>query len=375
MSNLPFIDLKSQYQRIKPVVDAGIQAVLDHGQYIMGPEVAAVEETLAAFAGARHCVAVSSGTDALTAPLMAYGIGPGDAVFVPSFTFTATAEVVALLGATPVFVDVEEVSFNIDPDDLEKQIDYVRSADGLTAKCVMGVDLFGAPADYDRLSTICDREGLMLIADGAQSFGAKTGNRRVGTLAPLTSVSFFPAKPLGCYGDGGAIFTDDDDVRLKLDSIRQHGQGTTRYAIDRLGLNARFDSIQAAVILAKMDIFEEELLERQGVAARYNEQLSGVVETPKAPQNTLSAWAQYTIKTDARETLQNALGEAGIPTAIYYPKGMHEQEAYKEFSAGTGHYPITEGLCDRVMSLPMHPYLSESDQTRICDTIRAALRT
>lgn len=373
MTQIPFIDLAAQQARIRDAVDAGIARVLDHGRYIMGPEVAEAETRLAEFSGATHCVTVSSGTDALLAPLMAMGIGAGDAVFVPTFTFTASAEVIVLLGASPVFVDVDPDSFNISVADLKHQIAKVRAEGTLNPRLVMAVDLFGLPADYDALAALCSEEGIELLADAAQSYGGQSGNRRVGSLAPVTATSFFPAKPLGCYGDGGAVLTDDGDLAAALESIRQHGKGVDKYDNDRIGLNARFDTIQAAVILAKLDIFAEEIDLRQAVARRYNAGLAGIVETPAVPDGLVSAWAQYTIKTDRREALADGLKAQGIPTAIYYPKPMHLQPAYARFGDGPGSQPVSEKLCDTVISLPMHPYLDAKTQDRICATIRDIL--
>ncbi|MGH7006226.1 MAG: DegT/DnrJ/EryC1/StrS family aminotransferase, partial [Alphaproteobacteria bacterium] len=336
MSAIPFIDLKAQYALIKDKVDAGIRRVLEHGQYILGPEVVECERRLAAFAGAKHCLTVSSGTDALVAPLMALGVGPGDAVFIPTFTFTATAEVAVLVGATPVYVDVDPRQFNIDVAHLERQIVAVRRAGTLKPRAVIAVDIFGLPADYSALNKLCEAEGLALIADAAQSFGGALDNRRVGSLAPLTATSFFPAKPLGCYGDGGAIFTDDDAIRNALVSIRVHGQGRSKYEVERIGLNARFDTIQAAVILAKLDVFEQELEAREKIAKRYIASLEGAVETPVIPNGCRSAWAQFSILSDRRDAIAAALQKAGIPTAIYYPIPMHLQQAYRDYGAGEG---------------------------------------
>lgn len=373
MTQIPFIDLAAQQARIRDAVDASIARVLDHGRYIMGPEVVEAEKRLADFSGVKHCVTVSSGTDALLAPLMAMGIGPGDAVFVPTFTFTASAEVIVLLGASPVFVDVDPDSFNISVDDLKRQIAKVQAEGTLNPRLVMAVDLFGLPADYDALGALCSEEGIELLADAAQSFGGQHGNRRVGALAPMTATSFFPAKPLGCYGDGGAVFTDDDDLAAALESIRQHGKGVDKYDNDRIGLNARFDTIQAAVILAKLDIFEEEIERRQEVARRYEKELAGAVGTPAFPSGSVSVWAQYTIKTDRRNDLAEGLKSLGVPTAIYYPKPMHIQPAYAHFGDGPGSHPVSERLCDEVISLPMHPYLDARTQSRICDAVREVL--
>jgi dTDP-4-amino-4,6-dideoxygalactose transaminase len=370
MASIPFIDLKAQYALIKGQVDAGIHRVLDHGQYIHGPEVAECERRLAGFAGARHCLAVSSGTDALVASLMALGIGRGDAVFLPAFTFTASAEAVVLVGAAPVFVDVHPRLFNIDAEDLRRRLDAVRHEGALRPRAVMAVDLFGLPAGYEAIGGLCEAEDLLLIADAAQSFGGALGNRRVGTLAPVTATSFFPAKPLGCYGDGGAIFTDDAALFERLVSIRVHGQGRSKYEVARIGLNARFDTIQAAVILAKLDVFEEELRRRERVARKYMAALGGVVETPLVPQACQSAWAQFSILCDDRDRLAAALKEDGIPTAVYYPVPLNRQTPYQGHGAPEHACPVSEDLARRILSLPMHPYLDDATVERIATAVR-----
>ncbi len=370
MESIPFIDLKAQYELIKDNVDAGIRRVLDHGQYILGPEVAECEKRLARFAGSKHCLTVSSGTDALVAPLMALGIGPGDAVFLPTFTFTATAEVVVLVGARPVYVDVHPRRFNIDVDHLGRQIKAVKNEGKHRPRAVIAVDLFGLPADYAALNKLCEAEGLALIDDAAQSFGGALNNKRVGSLAPITATSFFPAKPLGCYGDGGAIFLDDDALAVKIVSIRVHGQGRSKYEVERIGLNARFDTIQAAVILAKLDVFDSELERRQAIARKYAEALRGAVETPEVPAGHRSAWAQYSILSDKRDVIAETLKEQGIPTAIYYPIPMHLQAAYREHGDGKGSCPVAEKLAQRVLSLPMHPYLTDAIIERIAKVVR-----
>ncbi len=372
MTTIPFIDLKSQYNVIRDKVDAGIRRVLEHGQYILGPEVGECERRLAAFAGTKHCLTVSSGTDALIAPLMASGIGPGDAVFLPTFTFTATAEVVLLVGAQPVYVDVDPRLFNIDVAHLRERIAAVRKEGKYRPRAVIAVDLFGLPADYDRLATLCDAEGFFLIADAAQSFGAMLNSRRVGSLAPVTATSFFPAKPLGCYGDGGAIFTDDSALFAKLASIRVHGQGRSKYEVERVGLNARFDTIQAAVILAKLDIFDGELERREAVAQKYRAALAGAVEIPLVPSGDRSAWAQFSILSSRRDAIADALRSKGIPTAIYYPVPMHLQPVYRDCDAGGGAYPVAEDLAKRILSLPMHPYLDDPTIDTVAAIVRAS---
>jgi dTDP-4-amino-4,6-dideoxygalactose transaminase len=374
MTTIPFIDLKSQYARIKDSVDAGIKRVLEHGQYIMGPEVAECEKRLAALAGSKHCLTVSSGTDALVAPLMALGIGPGDAVFLPSFTFTATAEVVLLVGARPIYIDVHPRLFNIDVAHLAREIEAVKKEGTHRPRAVIAVDLFGLPADYAALNKLCEAEDLALIDDAAQSYGGALHNKRVGSLAPITATSFFPAKPLGCYGDGGAVFLDDDALMAKLVSIRVHGQGRSKYEVERVGLNARFDTIQAAVILAKLDVFEGELERRQQVAELYTKALGSAVETPQIPAGYRSAWAQYSILSDRRDAIAAALKQEGVPTAIYYPIPMHLQAAYRQYGKGEGSCPVSERLAKRVLSLPMHPYLDAATIDRIAGIVRKAAR-
>lgn len=370
MSSLPFIDLKAQYARLKPEIDAAIQSVLDHGQYVLGPKVIAFEEELAEYAGTRNVVSVSSGTDALFIPLLALGVGQGDAVFVPSFTYTATAEVILLAGATPVFVEVDADTFNIDLSDLQRKIDETRSAGKLEPKLIMAVDLFGQPADWDGLSAIANSEDMLLMSDAAQSFGGVYKGRKVGSLAPVSGTSFFPAKPLGCYGDGGAVFTDDDDLAAVMRSIRTHGTGSHKYEVMRVGLNGRLDAIQAAILSVKLSVFDDELANRERVARIYDDGLSDVVKIPEREAGCSSGWAQYTIKTDRRDELQAALKEAGIPTMIYYPKPMHLQPPYAPFGGGEGSMPVTEALCSQVVSLPMHPYLADETAEKIVGQVR-----
>jgi dTDP-4-amino-4,6-dideoxygalactose transaminase len=370
---LPFVDLKAQQARLRPVLDARIRRVLEHGQYILGPEVAELETELAVFCGARHALAVSSGTDALLVALMAEGVGPGEAVFLPAFTFPATAEVVAGVGATPVFVDVDACTFNMDVDDLERRIREVEAAGRLRPRAVIAVDLYGAPADYGRLSQLADRHGLFLLADAAQSFGAALDGRRVGTLAPVTAVSFFPAKPLGCYGDGGALFTDDDEMARVMRSVRVHGEGASRYDVVRLGRNARLDTLQAAVLLAKLEVFADELERRAAVADLYDRLLADVVTVPARRPGAASAWAQYTVLVDHRDEVKNRLAETGFPTMVYYPKPLHLQPAFAGFGDGPGSMPTSERLCEHVLSLPIHPYLDDATVERIAGAVRAAL--
>jgi len=373
MSGVPFVDLKAQYARLKPQIAEAIQDVLDDGRYVLGPAVSKLESELADYCGVRHAISCSSGTDAIFMPLLAYGVGPGEAVFVPSFTFTATAEAILLAGAAPVFVDVEADSFNIDLADLARKISETRAAGKLKPRAILAVDLFGLPADWDGLNALAEREGLHLISDAAQSFGGAYHAKPVGSLAPVSGTSFFPAKPLGCYGDGGAIMTDDDGLADVLKSIRVHGAGADRYEVVRIGINGRLDSIQAAILYVKLSVFDDELEARDRLARIYDEELRDVVTIPKRIAGLKSAWAQYTIKTDKRAALQQKLGEAGIPTMIYYPKPMHLQAPYLPYGAGEGSLPVSETICDEVMSLPMHPYLSEEDARRITTAVREAL--
>jgi UDP-2-acetamido-2-deoxy-ribo-hexuluronate aminotransferase len=373
MSGVPFVDLKAQYARLKPQIAEAIQDVLDDGRYILGPAVARLEAELADYCGVRHAISCSSGTDAIFMPLLAYGIGRGDAVFVPSFTFTATAEAILLAGASPVFVDVDADSSNIDLADLAQKVLETRTEGKLTPKAILGVDLFGLPADWDGLNALAEREGLHLISDAAQSFGGAYHGKRVGSLAPVSSTSFFPAKPLGCYGDGGAMMTDDDGLAEQLKSIRVHGAGADRCEVVRIGINGRLDSIQAAILSVKLSVFDDELEARDRLARIYDEELSNVVAIPKRIEGLTSAWAQYTIKTDKRSDVQKRLTEAGIPTMIYYPKPMHLQAPYLPHGGGEGSLPVSETICNQVMSLPMHPYLPDDDARRIAAAIREAV--
>ena len=372
---IPFIDLAAQRRRLAPRIDAAIARVADHCQFILGPEVRQLEGELAAFCGARHAVSCASGTDALLLVLMAKGIGPGDAVFCPSFTFCATAEVAALLGATPVFADVDAETFNIDPSSLRSSIATAKRL-GLKPKAVIPVDLFGLPADHDAIAAIARAEALFVLDDAAQAFGATYKTRALGALADATATSFFPAKPLGCYGDGGAIFTHDDALADTLQSLRVHGQGTDKYDNTRVGITGRLDSIQAAVLLEKLTIFTDEIAARQRVAQRYSDGLADVAIVPRVPDGYVSVWAQYTIRVRAgrRDALASALKVAGIPTAIYYPKPLHRQTAYRHFPAADDGLAISEQLADEVISLPMHPYLDAATQDRIVLAVRRALK-
>lgn len=373
--SLEFVDLKAQYKALKSDIDSRIQAVLDHGRFIMGPEIAELEQALCDFSGARHAVSCSSGTDALMMMMMARGVGAGDAIFVPSFTFTATAEVVLMLGATPIFVDVDEEDFNVTVDELERKIAEVRHDGKLSPNGILAVDLFGLPADYAALRAVADEHGISLWADAAQSFGGSIGAHCVGTLADATAVSFFPAKPLGCYGDGGAVLTDDEELANVMRSIRAHGKGGAKYDIVRVGLNARLDTIQAAVLLAKLPTFADEIERRESVAKYYDAALSGVVATPVRRQGRSSAWAQYTVKVDheRREAIATKMKQAGIPTAVYYPLPMHLQSAYRPYGGGEGSLPISERLSGQVLSLPMHPFLKDEEIDRVTSSLTDAV--
>jgi dTDP-4-amino-4,6-dideoxygalactose transaminase len=371
---IPFIDVAAQRRRLGRSVDEAIARVLGHCQFILGPEVRAFEAALAAFCGARHAVSCASGTDALVLVLMAKGIGPGDAVICPSFTFTATAEVAALVGATPVFADVEEGSFNLDPESLQRACATARKL-GLRPKVVIPVDLFGQPADYDRIMPVAEAEGLFVLDDAAQAFGATYKNRRLGALAPATATSFFPAKPLGCYGDGGAVLTEDEELAQVMRSVRVHGEGRDKYDCVRIGLNGRLDTIQAAILIEKLKIFPDEIVARERVARRYSAGLADVAIVPKLARGSTSVWAQYTIRLAAgrRDALAAALNPQGIPTAIYYPTPLHCQEPYRRFPVAEGGAPVSERLADAVISLPMHAYLDEATQDRIIAAVRRAL--
>ncbi len=372
---IPFIDLAAQRQRLKPAVDVAVAKVLDHCQFILGPEVRAFEAELAAFCGAKHVVTCATGTDALVLALRAFGIGPGDAVICPSFTFCATAEVAVLVGATPVFVDVDPVTFNIDANGIAGAVETAKAA-GLVPKAVIPVDLFGLAADHGAVAAAAKAHGLMVLDDAAQGFGASSNNRRLGTFGHATATSFFPAKPLGCYGDGGAVMTDDDTLADLMRSIRVHGMGSDRYDNVRIGLASRLDTIQAAVLIEKLKIFPDEIEARNVVARRYAEGLSDLIKVPAVPAGSTSVWAQYTIRLKAgtRDAFAAALKADGIPTAIYYPIPLHLQQAYKQYPVGKGGVANSEKLAAEVISLPMHPYLDEPTQARVIDSVRRALK-
>lgn len=376
---LPFIDLQAQRRRLGGAIEAAVMAAVEGGAWVMGPQVREFEAGLAAFGRAKHALGCANGTDALILPLIAWGLRPGDAVFVPSFTFTATAEIVPWLGAAPVFVDIDPVTFNMDPARLEAAIEGVKAEGRLTPKVVIAVDLFGQPADYPAIRAICDRHGLKLIADSAQGFGCTLNGEHPIRWADVTTTSFFPAKPLGCYGDGGAVLTDDDDLAQEMDSLRVHGKVVAKdlkdgasfahdpkYLAMRIGMNSRLDTIQAAVLIEKLKVFGDEIAWRNRIAARYNDLLAPyVTAVPGVIAGGVSTWAQYTITHPERDRLAAHLRDQGVPTAVYYPVPMHLQPAYARFPQGAGGLPVTERVKDEVLSLPMHADLDEATQDRI----------
>jgi UDP-2-acetamido-2-deoxy-ribo-hexuluronate aminotransferase len=383
---LQFIDLAFQQKRIRAQLEKSILAVLDHGQYIMGPEIIKLEKKLADFIGSKHAIACASGTDALLLGLMAYGIGPGDAILTSPFTFIATGEVIQLLGANPVFVDIDPQTFNMEPSHIEKAVEALKSGDsslyplprlgknGLSLKGIIAVDLFGLPADYDAINRIAQNYGLFVIEDAAQSFGAQNNGKKAGTLAEIGCTSFFPAKPLGCYGDGGMSFTDNDIIAEIIDSLRVHGKGGHKYDNVRIGINGRLDTLQAAILLSKFEVFPEEIDLRQMVAARYDELLSGIdgLTLPKVPDGYQSVWAQYSVLAydeKHRRELQTELKNAGVPTAVYYPKPLHLQTAFSHLGYKEGDFPTSEDCSRRIFSLPMHPYLRQEEQEKIAEVI------
>jgi dTDP-4-amino-4,6-dideoxygalactose transaminase len=371
---IPFIDLQAQRRRLGAPLEAAIKAAVEGGQWILGPQVAQFEKDIAAWTGVKHAIACANGTDALLLVLKAWGVGPGDAVFVPAFTFAASAEVVALAGATPVFVDVLSDTFNIDPVSLEAAIALVKQGGKLTPKVVMPVDLFGQPADYRSLAPIAKREGLKLFCDAAQGFGGLMDGTRAGAIGDAAATSFFPAKPLGCYGDGGACFTNDDALKDRLLSLRMHGQGNDRYEHIHIGLNSRLDTIQAAILIEKLKIFEDEIDKRNAVARRYDQAFAGSnrIKTPFVLEGVTSTWAQYTLQVSDRAAFQAALKAAGVPTMVYYPIPLSKQPAYAHYPSVPT--PVSEALSGHVVSLPMHPYLDEDTQDRIITAVLAHAR-
>jgi UDP-2-acetamido-2-deoxy-ribo-hexuluronate aminotransferase len=363
--SINFIDLKAQYQHLKPQIDARIHQVLDHGQYIMGPEIAELEQQLASFVGVKHAIGVSDGTSALQIAMMALGIGPGDEVITTPFTFIATGEMIALLGATPVFVDIDADSYNLDPDLIEAAITP-------RTRAIIPVSLYGQCADFDRINAVAERHGLPVIEDGAQSFGASYKGRRSCGLSTIGTTSFFPSKPLGCYGDGGACFTNDDALALKMRQIRTHGQDR-RYHHPLVGVNGRLDTLQAAVLLAKLPTFADELAARERIGARYSALLADVARVPKIAEGCVSVYAQYTIEVDQREAVQAALKQAQVPTAVHYPVPLNLQPVFAHLNRPEGSFPVAEAASRRVMSLPMHPFLDEPTQDAIVGAVKRAL--
>ncbi len=370
---MQFRDLKTQYKVLKDEMDKAILDVVASSAYVMGPKIKEMETAFAEYVGVKHCVACNSGTDALLLALKAWDVKPGDAVFVPSFTFFASAEVIAMQGATPVFVDVDRRTFNMDVADLERKIEHTVKAGKLTPRVVIAVDLFGLPADFKAIRKVAEKYGLYVLEDGAQGFGGRIGEQKACTFGDISTTSFFPAKPVGCYGDGGAVFTDNSEWASLIDSYHVHGKGSDRYDNIRIGMNSRLDSIQAAILLVKLKAFRDyELDDVNKVAARYTEKLKDVVTTPIVPEGFYSSWAQYTVQVEdkgMRNGLQAALKALDIPTAIYYPIPMHRQTAFSYLDLDENRCPVADQLADTVVSLPIHPYLSEADQDKICTAI------
>ncbi|MGB3744918.1 MAG: DegT/DnrJ/EryC1/StrS family aminotransferase [Xanthobacteraceae bacterium] len=371
---IPFIDVAAQRRRLGRAIDDAVARVLAHCQFIQGPEVHVLEAELAAFCGARHAIGCASGTDALLLVLMAWQIGPGDAVICPSFTYHATAEMVALLGATPIIADVLPDTFNLDPESCERALATAKRL-GLNPRAIIPVDLFGLPADHDAIAAIADTHRLLVLDDAAQAFGASYRGRRLGAMASATATSFFPAKPLGCYGDGGAVFTDDDALAARIKSIRLHGEGVDRSEAARIGITGRLDTIQAAVLIEKLKIFPDEIDARNRISARYSAALADIAIVPHIGNQSTSVWAQYTVrlKPGRRDRIAAALKTDGIPTAIYYSKPLHRQPAYRQFPIADGGVPVSDRLADEVLSLPMHAYLEPPVQDRIIDAVRRNL--
>ena len=367
---MQFINLKEQYNRLSSDIKKRIDNVLNHGQYIMGPEVFELEKKLAEFTNSKYCLSCSSGTDALLIALMAKNIGPGDRIITTPFTYIATAEVIKLLGATPVFVDIDLKTFNIDCSQIEKELKQSK------IKGIIPVNLFGLPADYDSIYQICNQKDIFILEDAAQSFGAVYKSKRSGSLADISATSFFPAKPLGCYGDGGAIFTDNNQLYNIMESIRIHGKGDNKYDCDRVGLNGRLDTIQAAILLSKLEIYNEEIKLRQNVANLYSKKLEGYVGIPFIPDKYESVWAQYSILLDnesIRSNIMNSLKDNNIPSVIYYQKPLHIQKTFHDLNYHKGDFPISEDISSRILSLPMHPYLSISEIDKICKIIISSI--
>ena len=368
---IPFIDLGAQRDRLRSRLDAAIGQVLDSGAFILGPQVRELEARLADLAKAPHGLACANGTDAIVLPLLSMGIGRGDAVFVPSFTFAASAEVVPWTRATPVFVDVDPVTYNMDPESLKAAIEMVKAEGKLRPACVIAVDLFGQMANYPAIREICDQHGMKLIADAAQAYGATLNGKSAIEWADALTISFYPAKPLGCYGDGGAVLVKDAKVRDQIKSYQVHGEGRERYEYARIGLNSRLDTLQAAILLVKLDAFAEELVLRQKAADAYQKGIGNAVKTPKLAEGATCTWAQYTVEVDDRDGFRAFLAERGVPTAVYYPIPLHMQAPYADFPVAPGGLPVTMKVCDRVVSLPMHADIRGEDQQRVIDAIQA----
>lgn len=371
---MEFRDLKKQYQVLKPEMDVAIGQVLESTGFIGGRPVEELEAELAEYVGVKHCITCGNGTDALTLALMAWEIGEGDAVFVPDFTFFSSAETVSYEGATPVFTDILGDTFNMDPDSLERAVQAVLAEGKLTPKAVITVDLFGLPADYERIRKIADRYGMYILEDAAQGFGGNIRGKRAGSFGDIATTSFFPAKPLGCYGDGGAVFTDNDDWAALIRSLRIHGKGTDKYDNVRIGMNSRLDTLQAAVLRVKLKAFREyELEDTDKIASEYANGLAGCVETPRIPEGYGSGWAQYSIllkDEEERGAVQEYLKAQGVPTNIYYPRGMHQQTAFSGCGTYGETFPVTEDICRRVLALPLSPYLDREDQEKVIRLIR-----
>lgn len=368
---MQFVDLKRQLEHLRPAIEDRIGDVLDHGKFILGPEVQELERSLSRYCGACHAIGVANGTDALMLALMAGNVGPGDAVFTSAFSFFASAEVISLVGATPIFVDIDEATYNIDPPPLADRIDSISREGKLKPRAIIAVDLFGLPADYPRIEEIASQHDLLVIEDGAQSFGGVLGDRRVGNLAAIATTSFFPAKPLGCFGDGGAIFTNDNALAQRIRSLRVHGKGADKYDNIRIGMNSRLDTLQAAVLLVKLKEFPGELVERRRLAEDYDERLREAFFVTEIPCGYQSAWAQYTIRPrrgTRRECLQKLAGQ-GVPYAIYYNKPLHLQPAFADLGGRQGQFPVAEECAQSVFSLPMHPYLTTDDVERVVEAL------
>ncbi len=374
---MQFRDLKQQYAVLKTDIDRAVIEAVSSGAYIMGGPVLELERQLAVYTRVRHCITCASGTDALRLALKAWGVRQGDAVFVPDFTFFATAEAVSSEGATPVFVDVDCETFNIDPADLENKIETTVQKGVLTPKVIIAVDLFGLPADYDAVRRIADNYGLLVLEDGAQGFGGCANGKRSCSFGDISTTSFFPAKPLGCYGDGGACFTDNDEWAELMDSYRMHGKGSSKYENVRIGMNSRLDTIQASILKVKLKAFDAELAAVNQAAAHYNARLADIVATPVVPAGFLSSRAQYTIRLNSkteRDALQSELRSQGIPSMIYYPIPMHRQGAYRSLDTVVSQCPVASKLCDTVLSLPIHPYITSEEIERVCDAIKGFMQ-